>query len=140
VKEQNTMLKGKSTSSGSSRENEIPRENTEINAKIDAYIENNPKVFERLNEYSKERLVRMHILSSIDREESINNSIKKDWEQHPEKKAALETLVASYPKEKQEEAMIQLARQAKVQESRAKQSKGNEQNIKQDQSSRGVSV
>jgi hypothetical protein len=132
VKEQDTMLKGKSTSSGSSKENEAPRENTEINAKIDAYIENNPKVFERLNDYSKERLVRMHILSSI------NHSIKKDWEQHPEKKAALETLVASYPKEKQEDAMIQLARQAKVQESRAKQSQEN--SVKETQGQRSVSI
>jgi len=112
-------IRGKKTASPSTK---APRENPEINAKIDAYIAENPKLVERLEGYSKDRLVRMHVLNHVDREESINRSIQNEWKNNPEKKTALETLVSHMPAEKREAAMINLARQAKVQENRAKRS------------------
>ncbi|MGE9268093.1 MAG: hypothetical protein ACQKBY_08345 [Verrucomicrobiales bacterium] len=128
-------IKGKRTKTSKTSE---PKENPEINAKIDACMAENPKLVERLESYSKERLVRMHVLNHIDREESINRSIQNEWESNPEKKAALETLVAHLPKEKQEEAMISLARQTKVQESRAQRAQPAKQNEKP--ASPGISV
>ena len=110
-------IKGKKTDSPSTN---TPRENPEINAKIDNYMAENPKLVERLESYSKDRLVRMHVLNHVDREEAINKSIQNDWKNNPDKRAALETLVSHMPEEKREAAMINLARQAKVQENRAK--------------------
>jgi len=112
-------IKGKKPATPSTN---TPRKNPEINAKIDAYMAENPKLVERLESYSKDRLVRMHVLNHVDREEAINKSIQNDWKNNPDKKAALETLVAHLPAEKREAGMINLARQAKVQENRAKRS------------------
>lgn len=123
-----------------SENNSEPRQNAAVNAKIDAHMEKHPKLVERLNSYDKDRLVRMHVLNHVEREESINKSIQNDWKNNPEKKEALKTLVAHMPKEKQESAMIHLARQAKVQENRAKYSQNQNNSVKQDPPAKGVSV
>lgn len=133
-------IKGRKQEDSSSNKASQPRQNPAVNAKIDAYMEKHPKLVEKLNSYDKDRLVRMHVLNHVEREESINKSIQNDWKNNPEKKAALQTLVAHVPKEKQEEAMVALARQAKVQENRAKYSQNQNNSVKQDPPQKGVSV
>lgn len=64
-------------------------------------MEKHPKLVERLENYDKDRLVRMHVLNHVEREESINKSIQNEWKNNPEKKAALQTLVKHLPEEKQ---------------------------------------
>ena len=120
--------------------NSEPRQNDAVNAKIDAYMKEHPKLVEKLNTYDKDRLVRMHVLNHVNREESINKSIQNEWKQNPEKKEALKTLVAHMPQEKQEAAMISLSRQMKVQETKAKNSQEQSHSVKQDSPQKGVSV
>jgi hypothetical protein len=115
-------LKKNGSNGATSNSTSAPRENPAINAKIDAYIAENPKVAERLESYTKDRLVRMHVLNYVDRQESIENSIHKDWAQNPGKKEALETLVASVPKPQQEKAMLNLARQQRIDQKRMERS------------------
>jgi len=133
-------LKGRKKEESPSNKTSEPRQNPAVNAKIDAYMEKHPKLVEKLNSYDKDRLVRMHVLNHVEREESINKSIQNDWKNNPEKKAALETLVSHMPKEKQADAMIALARQAKVQENKAKYAENQNNSAKQEAPKKGVSV
>lgn len=140
MKDKTMPLKGKKPTARTASDNQSePRENPEINAKIDAYMEQHPKLVERLEGYTKDRLIRMHVLNNVDREEAINKSIQNDWKNNPEKKEALATLVKHLPEEKREDAMVNLARQAKVQENRAMYSQQNDQSTAKKQSG-GVGV
>lgn len=94
--------------------NEQPkfRENAEVNGKIDAYIERNPKEWAYIKSMPRERLERSLVLQSVqklERKERMRTGILKKLEENPELKEAYRTLVKNLPAEQQEKAMASLA-------------------------------
>lgn len=88
------------------------RENTEINAKIDAYIQKNPKEWTYIQSMPRDRLERSLVLQSVqkqERTERIRAGVLKKLEENPELKEAYRTLVKNLPAEQQEKAMASLA-------------------------------
>ena len=93
---------------------EIPkyRDNVEINAKIDSYIQANPKEWAYIQGLPRERLERMLVLqnvSKIERRARIRASVTKQLEANPELKEAYRKLVKNLPAEQQERAMMSIA-------------------------------
>ena len=93
---------------------EIPkyRDNVEINAKIDAYIQANPKEWAYIQGLPRERLERMLVLQNvnkIERRARIRASVTKQLEANPELKEAYRKLVQNLPAEHQERAMMSIA-------------------------------
>jgi hypothetical protein len=88
------------------------RDNVEINAKIDAYIQANPKEWNYIQGLPRERLERMLILQNvnkIERRERIRASVTKQLNANPELKEAYRKLVKNLPAEQQEKAMATIA-------------------------------
>ncbi len=68
----------------------------EINAKIDAYIQTNPKECKLHSRNSAERLERMLVLQNVnklERRERVRNSVMEQLEADPELKEAYRKLV-----------------------------------------------
>jgi len=88
------------------------RDNVEINAKIDAYIQANPKEWNYIQGLPRERLERMLVLqhvNKIERRERIRASVTKQLDANPELKEAYRKLVKNLPAEQQEKAMTSIA-------------------------------
>jgi hypothetical protein len=88
------------------------RDNVEINAKIDAYIQTNPKEWAYIQGLPRERLERMLVLQNvnkIERRARIRASVTKQLEANPELKEAYRKLVKNLPAEQQERAMMSIA-------------------------------
>ena len=88
------------------------RDNAEINAKIDAYIQANPKEWTYIQSLPRERLERMLVLQNVnklERRERIRASVTKQLEANPELKEAYRKLVKNLPAEQQEKAMMSIA-------------------------------
>jgi hypothetical protein len=88
------------------------RDNAEINAKIDAYIQANPKEWTYIQGLPRERLERMLVLqhvNKIERRERVRASVLNQLEQNPELKEAYRKLVKNLPAEQQERAMLSIA-------------------------------
>ena len=88
------------------------RDNVEINAKIDAYIQANPKEWNYIQGLPRERLERMLVLQNvnkIERRTRIRASVTKQLEANPELKEAYRKLVKNLPAEQQERAMMSIA-------------------------------
>jgi len=88
------------------------RDNVEINAKIDAYIQANPKEWSYIQGLPRERLERMLVLQNvnkIERRERIRASVTKQLNANPELKEAYRKLVKNLPAEQQEKAMATIA-------------------------------
>jgi hypothetical protein len=88
------------------------RENSEVNGKIDSYIEKNPKEWAYIKAMPRERLERSLVLQSVqklERKERMRTNILKKLEENPELKEAYRTLVKNLPAEQQEKAMAALA-------------------------------
>jgi hypothetical protein len=88
------------------------RDNVEINAKIDAYIQANPKEWGYIQGLPRERLERTLVLqhvNKIERRERIRASVLKQLEQNPELKEAYRKLVKNLPADQQEKAMATIA-------------------------------
>lgn len=93
---------------------EVPkyRDNVEINAKIDAYIQANPNEWAYIQGLPRERLERMLVLQNvnkIERRARIRASVTKQLEANPELKEAYRKLVKNLPAEQQERAMMSIA-------------------------------
>ncbi len=98
----------------SSPGNDAPkfRENAEVNAKINSYIEKNPKEWAYIQSMPRERLERSMILQAVqkqDRTEKMRANVLKKLDENPEMKEAFRTLVKNLPAEQQEKAMVSLA-------------------------------
>ena len=92
------------------------RSNPEVDAKIDAYIKENPKYWAYVQEMPRERLERSVVLSEVqklDRQQKMRDGIMKRINSNPEMKAAFETLVKNVPEEQRENVMMQIATQAR---------------------------
>lgn len=88
------------------------RDNVEINAKIDAYIQANPKEWNYIQGLPRERLERMLVLQNvnkIERRERIRASVTKQLNANPELKEAYRKLVKNLPAEQQDKAMATIA-------------------------------
>ena len=88
------------------------RDNAEINAKIDAYIQTNPKEWTYIQGLPRERLERMLVLQNvnkIERRDRVRASVMKQLEANPELKEAYRKLVKNLPVEQQERAMMSIA-------------------------------
>lgn len=89
------------------------RDNSEINAKIDAHIAQNPKRWEYVQSMPRERLERAVILSDVRRQEQqqkMIDGVMKKLEGDPELKKTYENLVAHLPENEREKAMVSIAR------------------------------
>jgi len=104
------------------------RTNPEVEAKIDAYIKENPKYWNYLQAMPRERLERTVVLNEVrqlDRQQRMRDGIMKRINASPELKQAYETLVKNVPEEQREEVMTQIARQTQRAVSRSQvQTKG----------------
>jgi len=90
------------------------RTNPEVEAKIDAYIKENPKYWNYLQAMPRERLERTVVLNEVrqlDRQQRMRDGIMKRISADPKLKQAYEILVKDVPEEQREEVMTQMARQ-----------------------------
>jgi hypothetical protein len=88
------------------------RENADVNAKIDAYIEKNPKEWSYIQSMPRARIERSLVLQAVQKEErreKLRESVMKKLDANPEMKEAYRTLVKNLPEEQQEKAMVSLA-------------------------------
>jgi hypothetical protein len=91
------------------------RVNPEVEAKIDAYIKENPKYWSYLQSMPRERLERTVVLSEVrqvERQQRMREGMLKKINDNPELKQAYETLVKNVPDDQREEVISQIARQA----------------------------
>jgi hypothetical protein len=90
------------------------RINPEVEAKIDAYIKDNPKHWAYLQGMPRDRLERTVVLNEVrqlDRQQRMREGTMKRINASPELKQAYETLVKNVPQDQREEVMTQIARQ-----------------------------
>ncbi len=90
------------------------RINPEVEAKIDAYIKDNPKHWAYLQGMPRDRLERTVVLNEVrqlDRQQRMRDGLMKRIGADPKLKQAYETLVKNVPEEQREEVMTQIARQ-----------------------------
>jgi hypothetical protein len=88
------------------------RDNVEINAKIDAYIQANPKEMSYIQGLPRERLERMLVLQNVnklERRERVRTSVMKQLEANPELKEAYRKRVKNLSAEQQKKAMASIA-------------------------------
>lgn len=103
----------------------VPKNNPAIDAKIDAFIADNPKLFDYYKNLSPERLVRACMLFRAneaereDRRQTRQLVEMKQWaEQNPQIKAAIFAKLDRLPDEQRTGAFINLVRRAQQQASR----------------------
>ena len=88
----------------------------EVDAKIDAYIRENPKRWAYIQEMPRDRLERALVLSDVqklDRQQRLQSGTMQHINRNPELKQAYETLVKNVPEDQREEVMAQIASQAR---------------------------
>jgi hypothetical protein len=103
-----------STESAASQENQPAafRENAQVNAKIDAYIEKNPKEWAYIQAMPRDRLERSLVLQAVkkvERQQKMQAGILKKLDENPELKEAYRNLVKNLPAEQQEKALALIA-------------------------------
>lgn len=89
------------------------RRNPEIDAKLDRYIADNPKLHEYYDGLGKEELIRKLMLGKMQRSEYTegrNQEIKTWVEEHPEIKTKIEERIRNVPAQQRERAFINAAR------------------------------
>ena len=89
------------------------RRNPEIDAKLDQFIQANPKLLEYYRGLSKEELIRKHMLGKMQRSEFTNgrNEEIRAWvAEHPEIKAKIEERIRNVPAANRERAFLNAAR------------------------------
>lgn len=104
------------------------RENPQVNAKIDDYIKNNPKRWEYIQSMPRERMERAMVLHEVqknEQREKLDKGILRRLDKDPELKQTCENLVKNLPEGEREKAMISIARNITMRQSRAQsQSQG----------------
>jgi hypothetical protein len=89
------------------------RSNPEVDAKIDAYIKDNPKYWAYVQAMPRERLERTVVLNEVrevDRQQRIREGVLKQINRNPELKRAYDLLVKDLPEDQKEGVIAQLAR------------------------------
>ena len=112
LKRSDKNTNGNGTSADAGGDSPKLRDNAEINAKINAYIQANPKEWNYIQGLPRERLERMLVLQNvnkIERRDRVRASVMKQLEANPELKEAYRKLVKNLPAEQQERAMMSIA-------------------------------
>jgi hypothetical protein len=89
------------------------RKNPEIDAKLDRFIQENPKLLEYYSALSKDDLIRKQMLGKMQRSEYTNgrNEEIKAWvEEHPEIKSKIAERIRNVPEANRERAFINAAK------------------------------
>ena len=89
------------------------RRNPEIDAKLDKFIAENPKLLEYYSALSKDDLIRKQMLGKMQRSEYTNgrNEEIKAWvQEHPEIKSKIEERIRNVPEANRERAFINAAK------------------------------
>ena len=89
------------------------RRNPEIDAKLDRFIQENPKLLEYYQGLSKDELIRKQMLGKMQRNEYANgrNEEIKAWvEEHPEIKSKIEERIRNVPAANRERAFLNAAK------------------------------
>jgi hypothetical protein len=92
------------------------RSNPEVDAKIDAYIKDNPKYWAYVQAMPRERLERTVVLNEVrelDRQQRIREGVMKQINRNPEMKRAYDLLVKDLPEDQKEGVIAQIARSAR---------------------------
>ena len=87
-----------------------------MDAKIDAYIKDNPKYWAYIQAMPRDRLERTVVLNEVrelDRQQRIRDGVLKQINRNPELKRAYDLLVKDLPEEQKEGVIAQIARQAR---------------------------
>lgn len=90
-----------------------PPRNAELDAKIDAFIKENRELYEKINGYSKEYLVRQKMLSLMEARsyrQARNQEILEWVEQNPDVKARVAERVRHVPEERRQGAFLNVAK------------------------------
>jgi hypothetical protein len=113
------MTKPKTSAPTSASGNAAPaeqptfRSNPEVDAKIDAYIKENPKYWTYVQAMPRERLERSVVLNEVrelDRQQRMREGMMKRINSNPALKNAYETLVKDLPEDQKEGVIAQIAR------------------------------
>ena len=97
-------------------EQPIFRTNPEVDAKIDAYIKENPKYWTYVQAMPRDRLERTVVLNEVrelDRQQRIREGILKQINRNPELKRAYDLLVKDLPEDQKETVIAQIGRTAR---------------------------
>src|SRR5436309_934799 len=116
------MTKSKTSAPSSASGNAAPtdqptfRSNPEVDAKIDAYIKDNPKYWAYVQAMPRERLERTVVLNEVrelDRQQRIREGVLKQINRNPELKRAYDLLVKDLPEDQKEGVIAQIGRTAR---------------------------
>jgi len=116
------MTKTKTSAPPSASGNAAPaeqptfRSNPEVDAKIDAYIKENPKYWSYVQAMPRERLERSVVLNEVrelDRQQRIREGILKQINRDPALKQAYDLLVKDLPEDQKETVIAQIGRTAR---------------------------
>jgi hypothetical protein len=92
------------------------RSNPEVDAKIDAYIRDNPKYWSYVQAMPRDRLERTVVLNEVrelDRQQRIREGLLKQINRNPEMKRAYDLLVKDLPEDQKEGVIAQIGRTAR---------------------------
>ena len=92
------------------------RSNPEVDARIDAYIRDNPKYWAYLQAMPRERIERTVVLNEVrelDRQQRMREGVLKQVNRNPELKRAFDLLVKDLPEDQKEGVIAQIARSAR---------------------------
>ncbi|GAA5143732.1 hypothetical protein GCM10023213_32280 [Prosthecobacter algae] len=87
------------------------RDNAEVNAKIDAYIQQNPKYWQYVQSMPRERMERAMVLTKVqqqERQQKLDQGVLRKIEGDPELKQSLQALVKDLPEEQQQNALVRM--------------------------------
>lgn len=87
------------------------RDNAEVNAKIDAYIQQNPKYWQYVQSMPRERIERAMVLTKVQqqkRQQKLDQGVLKKIEGDPELKQSLHALVKDLPEEQKQSALVRM--------------------------------
>ena len=104
----------KNTTSHATPESGPPyKSNPEVDARIDAYIQENPKHWEFIRAMPRERLERTVVLGEVrhlERQQRSRHNALRDVDRDPGLKQAYETVVKDLTEDQREKVMAQIAR------------------------------
>jgi len=92
------------------------RSNPEVDAKIDAYIKDNPKYWAYIQAMPRDRIERTVVLNEvreIDRQQRMREGVMNQINRNPELKRAYDLLVKDLPEDQKEGVITQIAREAR---------------------------
>lgn len=87
------------------------RDNAEINAKIDSYIQDNQKYWQYVQNLPRERLERAMVLTKVqqqERQQKLDQGVLRKIEGDPELKQSLNALVKDLPEEQKQSALVRM--------------------------------